>query len=88
MKKTSLLIGVLFLLTSSLSCAKTQPVSQSEIAPETPAQIIPPDVVAESRKAFAGYLGDNEEAWKQYDATELIRSRRQGSTPDRAGPMH
>ncbi|MFW2534293.1 MULTISPECIES: S-formylglutathione hydrolase [unclassified Legionella] len=24
------------------------------------------------RKAFAGYLGQNEEAWKNYDATELV----------------
>lgn len=26
------------------------------------------------RKAFTGYLGENEEAWKMYDATELIKS--------------
>ena len=26
------------------------------------------------RKAFTGYLGDNEETWKMYDATELIKS--------------
>lgn len=26
------------------------------------------------RKAFTGYLGGNEEAWKMYDATELIKS--------------
>lgn len=48
MKKISLLIGVLFFLTTSLSCAKTQPVSSSEIAPEAPTQIVPPDVVNES----------------------------------------
>ncbi len=48
MKKIPLLIGILFLLTSSLSCAKTQPVSQSEIPPEAPAQVMPPDVVGES----------------------------------------
>lgn len=28
------------------------------------------------RKAFAGYLGDDEEAWKDHDACELIRRRR------------
>ncbi len=48
MKKISLLLGVLFLLASSLSCAKTQPVSQSEIIPEAPTRIIPPDIVGDS----------------------------------------
>ena len=24
------------------------------------------------QKAFSGYLGDNKESWKQYDATELV----------------
>jgi hypothetical protein len=48
MKTIFSLIGVLFLLTSSLSCAKTQPVSQAEITREAPAQIIPPDIVGDS----------------------------------------
>ncbi|CAL8462943.1 g2477 [Coccomyxa elongata] len=26
------------------------------------------------QKAFSGYLGDNQEEWKQYDATELVQS--------------
>lgn len=26
------------------------------------------------QKAFSGYLGDNQEEWKQYDATELVSS--------------
>lgn len=26
------------------------------------------------KKAFSGYLGPNEESWKQYDATELIKN--------------
>ncbi len=26
------------------------------------------------QKAFSGYLGDNQEEWKQYDATELVYS--------------
>lgn len=25
------------------------------------------------KKAFSGYLGDDKEAWKQYDATELAQ---------------
>ena len=24
------------------------------------------------QKAFSGYLGDDKETWKQYDATELV----------------
>jgi S-formylglutathione hydrolase len=28
------------------------------------------------KKAFSGYLGDDREAWKQYDASELARTTR------------
>lgn len=28
------------------------------------------------RKAFSGYLGENQAAWRQYDATELLRAGR------------
>ena len=28
------------------------------------------------QKAFSGYLGDDRNAWKQYDASGLIRSQR------------
>lgn len=32
-----------------------------------------PSNVPWGEKAFSGYLGDNEEDWKQYDATELAK---------------
>jgi acid phosphatase type 7 len=48
MKNIFTLIGVLILLTTSLSCAKTQQVSQAEITREAPAQIIPPHIVGDS----------------------------------------
>ena len=31
-----------------------------------------PTQVPWGQKAFSGYLGDNQEEWKQYDATELV----------------
>ena len=33
-----------------------------------------PMAVPWGEKALSGYLGDNKEAWKQYDATELLKS--------------
>lgn len=32
-----------------------------------------PSQVPWGQKAFSGYLGDHQEEWKQYDATELVR---------------
>jgi S-formylglutathione hydrolase len=32
-----------------------------------------PTNVPWGQKAFSGYLGDDKEEWKQYDATELVR---------------
>jgi len=32
--------------------------------------------LANTQKAFTGYLGEDREAWKQYDASELIRAQR------------
>ena len=32
-----------------------------------------PSNVPWGQKAFSGYLGDNKEEWKLYDATELVR---------------
>ena len=32
-----------------------------------------PSAVPWGHKAFGGYLGDDRAAWKQYDATELVR---------------
>jgi S-formylglutathione hydrolase len=37
------------------------------------APIVAPTRVPWGRKAFAGYLGPNEQDWQQYDATELVR---------------
>ncbi len=36
------------------------------------APITNPIQVPWGQKAFSGYLGDNQEEWKQYDATELV----------------
>ena len=36
-----------------------------------------PSVVPWGEKAFGGYLGGDRAAWKQYDATELVRSHLQ-----------
>ena len=38
--------------------------------------IVAPSQVPWGHKAFGGYLGPDEEHWKAYDATELVRSRR------------
>ncbi|MFT6603971.1 MAG: S-formylglutathione hydrolase [Bacteriovoracaceae bacterium] len=35
--------------------------------------MVNPSATPWGRKALAGYLGSNEEEWKQYDATELIK---------------
>ena len=36
------------------------------------APIVAPSQVPWGHKAFGGYLGDNRETWKKYDATELV----------------
>ncbi|KAK2078022.1 hypothetical protein QBZ16_003890 [Prototheca wickerhamii] len=36
--------------------------------------IVNPCAVPWGQKAFNGYLGDDKEAWKQYDATELVKA--------------
>jgi S-formylglutathione hydrolase len=38
------------------------------------APIAHPSACAWGQKAFKGYLGDDQQAWKQYDATELIKA--------------
>lgn len=40
------------------------------------APICAPSQVPWGRKAFSGYLGDDQAAWGQYDATELLRQGR------------
>ncbi len=44
------------------------------------APIVAPTQVPWGHKAFAGYLGDDREAWRRYDATELVRATRHPST--------
>lgn len=51
MKNLYTLIFVLMI--SSLSCAKTQPAANSQILPEAPSQILPPDVVSDSQWKIA-----------------------------------
>src|SRR5690606_15441223 len=36
--------------------------------------IVAPSRVPWGEKAFSAYLGDDREAWKQYDAVELVKS--------------
>lgn len=38
------------------------------------APIVAPSQVPWGQKAFTAYLGDDREAWKRYDATELVKS--------------
>jgi len=38
------------------------------------APIVAPSQVPWGQKAFRGYLGEDRELWKQYDATELVRA--------------
>jgi S-formylglutathione hydrolase len=40
------------------------------------APIVAPTQVPWGRKAFAGYLGADERAWRSYDATELVTTHR------------
>ena len=42
--------------------------------------IVAPSQVPWGQKAFSGYLGDDRDAWKAYDATELVKSRQHPQT--------
>lgn len=42
--------------------------------------IVAPTQVPWGQKAFAGYLGDDREAWRRYDATELVRDAQHPTT--------
>ncbi|MEQ8456690.1 MAG: S-formylglutathione hydrolase [Sandaracinaceae bacterium] len=44
------------------------------------APIVAPSQVPWGEKAFAGYLGDDREAWRRYDATELVRETQRADT--------
>ena len=39
------------------------------------APVVAPSQVPWGQKAFAGYLGDDREAWSRYDACDLVRAR-------------
>src|SRR3546814_3666187 len=39
--------------------------------------IVAPSQVPWGEKAFGAYLGDDREAWKQYDAVELVKGARE-----------
>jgi S-formylglutathione hydrolase len=43
--------------------------------------IVAPTQVPWGQKAFAGYLGDDQDTWQQYDATELIKSGARSANP-------
>ena len=45
------------------------------------APIVAPSQVPWGQKALAGYLGDDRESWKAYDAVELIGSKHKSSSP-------
>jgi S-formylglutathione hydrolase len=44
------------------------------------APIVAPTEVPWGKKAFTGYLGENREAWRDYDACELVRRRQHPTT--------
>jgi len=44
------------------------------------APIVAPMQVPWGQKAFTGYLGEDREAWRAYDACELVRARPSGAT--------
>ena len=58
----------------ALVCAFRNP--QQYLSVSAFAPISSPSQVPWGIKAFSGYLGEDREAWKQYDASELIRGKR------------
>jgi len=55
----------------ALVCFLRNPNRYASVSAFSP--ICHPSVVPWGVKAFTGYLGSNKEAWKQYDATELVK---------------
>jgi S-formylglutathione hydrolase len=45
------------------------------------APVVAPSQVPWGIKAFTGYLGDDREAWKRYDATELVKAGARHPSP-------
>jgi len=56
----------------ALVCALKNPDQYQSVSAFAP--ICNPSASAWGQKAFKGYLGDNREAWKDWDASELIRA--------------
>ncbi|PJK11465.1 S-formylglutathione hydrolase [Lysobacteraceae bacterium NML08-0793] len=56
----------------ALSIALKNPGRYRSVSAFSP--IVAPSQVPWGEKAFAAYLGDDREAWKQYDTTELVAS--------------
>jgi len=57
----------------ALVCALRNPERYRSVSAFAP--IVAPSRVPWGRKAFAGYLGDDEAAWAAYDATALVAER-------------
>ncbi|MDZ7829585.1 MAG: S-formylglutathione hydrolase [Halofilum sp. (in: g-proteobacteria)] len=55
----------------ALVCALRNPDAYRSVSAFAP--IVNPTEVPWGEKAFGGYLGDDREAWKEYDACELVR---------------
>ena len=57
----------------ALTIALKNPAKYRSVSAFSP--IVAPTQVPWGQKAFRGYLGEDENSWKQYDATELVESR-------------
>jgi S-formylglutathione hydrolase len=62
----------------ALTIALKQPTRYKSVSAFAP--IVAPSQVAWGRKAFSGYLGEDEAAWANYDACELVKRQRFGGT--------
>jgi S-formylglutathione hydrolase len=57
----------------ALTIALKNPAKYRSVSAFSP--IVAPTQVPWGQKTFRGYLGEDENSWKQYDATELVESR-------------
>jgi len=62
----------------ALVCALRNPDKYLSVSAFAP--IVTPSQVPWGKKAFEGYLGIDREAWRSYDAAELVRARRYDGT--------
>ena len=56
----------------ALTCALRNPGRYRSVSAFAP--IVAPSQVPWGQRAFTAYLGEDREAWKQYDATELVKA--------------